>query len=213
MANSIAARRTGAPTAAPPPSLTESQRRLLADPFRLEGEGDVAWQPPAVPPDASRVRAVIAELERGLAPVNPKYAEWCVQKLFVLPTQNGDGLSAAVMADNFIDACGHFPDDLWQTATLELLRGCTFRPSPAEMVKIAAPKFSERQRMLERCKRLLLPRGAKADEPAEQPLATRAERLAHTRDTWRRLGNIPRAANAERELAREQGRAPENWAA
>ena len=200
--------------AAKAPALTESQRRLLADPFSL-GEGELApWIAPAPEwcrSNRDRILAVKGELERGLKPPTPSHIEWCVRKLCTLPSKAGTELDKAFVTDNFFDACGQFPDDLWTYGTTELLKQCTFRPSPSEMVKIVEPKFLERQRMLERVKLMLAPPSAAA-LPAAQPLQTRAERLQHTRDTWKRLGNTARAAKAERELAKEIGREPEDWA-
>jgi hypothetical protein len=218
----IPAKRTaGPPTAAPPPSLTESQRRLLADPFRMEGEGAVDWQRPSMGDlvraglgttvgglDNRRVETLVRELDRGLHQARPAVAEWCVQKMFVLPTQNGTGVSAALMADNFIDVCGHFPEDIWQSTTLELLKTCTWRPSPAQFVAIAEPRHLERKRMLDRVKTLLAP-PPEAPKPFEPE--PRAVRLRSMRDSYRKHGYADRAAKFEIELAAVEGREPEDW--
>ena len=183
---------------------------MLADPFSLGGEL-IAWEPPG---DAEwcrrerpRIQVAKGELERGLMPPTPSHVQWCVAKLFALPTRDGTAAAAALQADNFIDACGHIPDDLWTWATTELLKTSTFRPSPAEMVKLVEPKYAERQRMLERVKLML--DGAKpkqqAQLTAEQPIPTRLGRLQHIRSTYERMGRKVDVERIDREIAVEQG--------
>lgn len=188
--------------------MTESQRRLLADPFRLEGEREVAWTPPAVRNPAS-VRRVVDELERGLKPTRPIYLKWICDKLSALPTQASNGLNAALWADNVIDTCAHYPEDLLQATTLEVLRTKTFRPSPAEIVAIIDPRYCERQRMLERAKALLAPIVAAEQPFVREPLTVR---LRTMRDSFRKIGNMAKAAKHETELAGLEGRSPEDWA-
>lgn len=142
---------------------------MLADPYRLEGEGEVPWElrPEQLAKsslatlagtiDRRRVENLIAELQRGLQPTRPPFLKWICDKLSALPTQNGSGLNAALWTDNVIDVCEHYPEDLLQTATLELLRTKTFRPSPAEIVAVIEPRYGERQRMRDRAKTLLAP--------------------------------------------------------
>lgn len=156
----VTTRKAGPLTAAPPPSLTESQRRLLADTLSL---GDAvpapdpfaSWSPPVVLPSPDRARAVIAELERGLQPTRPSFLKWICDKLSALPSQGASGVNAALWTDNVCDVCEGFPEDLLQSACLELLKTRTFRPSPAEIVKVIEPKHAERRRMLARARRLL----------------------------------------------------------
>lgn len=194
--------------AAPPPSVTESQRRLLADTFRLEGEAEVPWKPPVVKNPAA-VKRVVEELARGLEPTRPIYLKWICDKLSALPTQTSNGLNAAIWADNVVDTCAHYPEDLLQAATLDVLRTKTFRPSPAELVALIEPRYGERQRMLERARSLFAPI-AKAAEPYQrEPLEVR---LRTMRDGLRRHGFTDRAAKHEHELAKLEQRAPEEWA-
>jgi hypothetical protein len=200
----ITKRTADPPTPARPPSLTELQRRLLADPYRLEGEQDVPWTPPSVRnPEA--VKRVAGELERGLLPAQIAFAKWCCDKLSVLPTQNADGLSAAIWTDNLLDACARYADDLWQTATLELLRSSKWRPTPAEMVAICEPRHAERQRMLARARSLLAPAPGVTATTAEQPTTSRLERLQFSRAMYERLGRPADVARMDREIAREEG--------
>lgn len=200
----------GAPTAAPPPSLTELQRRLLADPFRLEGESGVRWEPPSVLPDRERVKRVVAELDRGLLPTRPEFLKWICDKLSALPTQTATGMNAALWADNVIDVCAHYPEDLLQSATLELLRTKTFRPTPAEIVEVIDSKFLERQRMLERARMLLgndALKAAAAFVPDPEDV-----RLRTVRDSFKRIGRLDLATPAEIKLAKLENREVEAWA-
>lgn len=187
----------------------------------MEGEGAVEWQRPSHNDlvraglgtmvgglDSRRVETLVREIDRGLQQARPAVAEWCVQKLFVLPTQNGTGMSAALMADNFIDVCGHFPEDIWQSTTLELLKTSTWRPAPAQFVAIAEPRHAERKRMLDRVKTLLAPK-PEAPKPFEPE--SREVRLRSMRDSYRKHGYVARAATVEIELAGVEGREPEDW--
>lgn len=157
-------------------------------------------------PDSAKLRAVKAELDRGLRSTRPEFLKWCCDKLSALPTQSATGMNAALWGDNVIDVCGGYPEDLLQTATLELLRTCTFRPSPAEIVKICETKHGERQRMLERVN-LMLAGGVapKADAPVEKPIATRLGRMEHTRSIYVRMGRKLDLERIDRDIAREKG--------
>ena len=194
--------------AAKAPQLTASQRRLLADPFSLGGEL-VAWEAPGdadwCKRERPRIQVVKGELERSLMAPTPSHVEWCVRKLFALPSKNASEMDKALQTDNFMDVCGHFPDDLWTWATTELLKTCTFRPSPSEMVKLLEPKYAERQRMLERCKSMLSGPQAKPAEPTEKPIPTRLGRLQHIRSTYERMGRTIDVERIDREIAAEQG--------
>lgn len=219
---SLAPKRTaGPPTAAPPPSMTESQRRLLADPFRMEGESAVDWQRPSMGDlvraglgttvggiDNRRVERLAAEVARGTQATRSELLKWLCDKLCALPTQNATALNAAIWTDNVMDVCGHYPEDLLQTATLELLKTKTFRPSPAEIVAVIEPRYAERQRMLQRIKSLLAP-APEAPKPFEPE--PRAVRLRSMRDSYRKHGYADRAAKFEIELATVEGREPEDW--
>ncbi len=155
------------------------------------------------------IKRVAAELQRSMEPTRPAFLKWICDKLSALPTQTSTGLNAALWGDNVIDVCAHYPEDLMQTATLELLRTKTFRPSPAEIVAVVEPRYAERKRMLERANSMLAPI-VKAEAPFErEPLAVR---LRSMRDSYRRHGYDAKAAATERELAQEEGRAVEDWA-
>lgn len=178
---------------------------MLADPYRLEGEAEPLWTPPSVRNPAS-VKRVAAELERGLQPTRPQFLKWICDKLSALPTQTNSGLNAAIWADNVIDTCGHYPEDLLQAACLELLRSKTFRPSPAEIVAVIEPRQAERKRMLDRANSLLAPI-VTAEQPfVREPLDVRLRTL---RDSYRKIGEVGKAAKYERELAGHEGREPE----
>lgn len=163
-----------------------------------------------MPPETSILKAGRTELERALQPATPGHMQWCLNKLFVLPTRDGAAVTTAFQADNFIDACGAFPDDLWSAATLEILQTKTFRPVPAEMVEAIGSRFRERQRMLERVNVML---GGQAAIEAPKPFTPEpeADRLRHLRDSLKRVGKHGRAAMYEGKLAKIEGRTPEAW--
>mgnify|MGYP001126805997 CR=1 FL=1 len=185
----------------------------------MEGEAAVDWTPPAVPPETARLKAWGQEIDAGLKAATPGHMQWCVGKLMVLPTRNGDFATTALQADNFIDACGHFPDDLWTDATLKLLQTKKFRPSPAEMVDLIGPKFELRHRMLERIRIMLGPRTGdqarpKAAAPSPQVQIDRLRKILREQ----READVPEAdrlfnmANTERALAFAEKRPMEHWA-
>lgn len=200
----------------PPPSLTELQRRLLADPYRLEGEAERPWEPPSVLPDAQRVKRVVDELERGLTPTRPEFLKWICDKLSALPTQTASGLNAAIWADNVIDVAREYPEDLLQAACLHLLKTSTFRPSPAEIVSIIDGKFHERRRMLERAKSLLAPKGEGPKpfeaEPEAVRLRTIIDRAQAHKGSFVSAVLMPAARRAERRLAELENRPVAAWA-
>lgn len=220
----VTTRTAGPLTAAPPPSLTASQRRLLADTLSL---GDTvpsldpfaSWSPPATLPEPPRVKAVIAELDRGLQPTRPQFLKWICDKLSALPSQGANATNAAFWTDNVCDVCEAYPEDLLQSACLELLKTRTWRPSPAEIVKTIEPKHAERRRMLARAKRLLpeapKPKDAPAFTPEPEEVRLRAT-VARYRDGG--AGSFLRsilqrsAIAAEKRLAEIEGRQPEDWA-
>jgi len=179
---------------------------LLADPFSL-GDELVAWTPPAVPPETATLRAGLAELEGGLQPASPGHMTWCLNKLFVLPTRDGLKLTSAFQADNFIDVCGEFANDLWTEATIEILKTKTFRPTPAEMLAIVGPKAALRRRMVERIKIMI---SGKVQLEKPKPFVREPEdvRLRTVRDGWFRVGDVARANKAEARLAEIENRAP-----
>lgn len=209
----VVTRKAGPLTAAPPPSLTESQRRLLADTLSL-GEAPspdpfASWTLPCVLPDPDRVKRVIGELDRGLQPTRPEFLKWICDKLSALPSQTATGVNAALWTDNVVDVCEGYPEDLLQAACLEVLKTKTFRPSPAEIVKLIEPKHAERQRMLARARKLLP--GPKA--AAEVPRETLPERLRGMIASYRKFPqHQDKAARYERELAAIEEREPEAWA-
>lgn len=168
-----------------------------------------AWVLPSVLPGADRVKRVIAELDRGLQPTRPEFLKWICDKLAALPTQTATGVNAALWTDNVCDVCDGYPEDLLKAACLELLKTRTFRPSPAEIVKLIEPKHAERKRMLARAQKLLPQPKAAAEVPRE----TLPERLRAMVTSYRKFPqHLDKAARYERELAAIEEREPEAWA-
>lgn len=186
------------------PVLEPSLRRLLAD--TLTGE---AWKQPDVPPETSKLRAALIELERCILPASGKHVHLCVSKLAVLPTKDGSPIDKALYTDNFVDACGEFPPDIWTTTCIELLKTAKWRPNPADFIAIAQRQLNQRQDMLFRVKQMLTFTPALKAGFVQEPLEVR---LRTIRDAHKRHGNLARAAAAELELALLEGRQPEEWA-
>ena len=146
------------------------------------------------------------ELERSLVPVEPKFLAACVAKLAILPTRDSSKIGQALYTDNFIDACGHYPQDLWTFACIELLKTKSFRPSPAEFIAVAAEPLLLRQRMLQRVKQMLSftpePTAAFVPEPPDV-------RHRGMRDSYARFGKLDRAWVHEQQLASLEARSPD----
>lgn len=184
--------------------MTESVRRVLADPFSL-GTDLVPWQPPTVPPDSSQLRAARNELARSLEPAPAAHVDWCLGKLFALPTRAQNAEGSAYLAEGFLEVAGHYPADLWTWATKEILRTKKFRPAPSELVEIAEPKFAERKRMLERARSLLEPAKPALPPP---PKETGLQRLENLRAIYTRHQRPLDVERIDRLIAIAKGEAP-----
>lgn len=176
------------------------------------------WVVPSVLPDPDRVKRVIGELDRGLQPTRPEFLRWICDKLSALPSQSASGVNAALWTDNVCDVCDGYPEDLLQGACLELLKTRTFRPSPAEIVKLIEPKHAERRRMLARAKRLLPDTAKPADvatfqpEPEDVRLRGMVERFHRCPPGSFLRPILQRSAiEAEKRLAEIEGRQPSDW--
>lgn len=164
-------------------------------------------------PDSATLRAAKAEFERTLQPGTHGHMAWCLGKMASgMASRKGDHTSWAMRTEAWLDACGHFPDDLWTKGALELLQTKTYIAAPAEMVEIVGPLYRERQRMLERVK-LMLGSAAVAEKPKTFVQDPADVRLRTMRDSLKRIGKVGRAARYERDLAALEGRSVEDWAA
>ena len=164
------------------------------------------------------MKRVIAELDRGLQPTRPEFLKWICDKLSALPSQGANAVNAALWADNVCDVCDGYPEDLLQAACLEVLKTRTWRPSPAEIVKLIEPKHAERRRMLARARRLL----PESPKPAAEAMFQPEPEEDRLRATIRRFhacgaGSFLRpvlqrsAIEAEKRLAEIEGRQPGGW--
>ena len=158
------------------------------------------------------LRAARQELERTTQPGSAGHIAWCLGKMAKgMAHRKADATDWAMRTEAWAEACGHFPDDLWSKATLELLQTKTYFPAPAEMVAIVGATFSERQRMLERV-RMMLGGQARIEQPRTFAPEPEADRLRHLRDSLKRVGKHGRAAAYEGKLADLEGRPIEAWA-
>jgi hypothetical protein len=110
----------------------------------------------------------------------------------------------------WLEANGDLGDELWSIATLAAIQGSQWMPKPAEFRKLVQGKFDERQCRKERCRAMLDAMGGHGPKPLQrepEPVRVRA-----SRDAFRRIGNLAKAALYERRLAEIETRAPEPWA-
>lgn len=199
---------------APRPSLPVFRRSLPPSVGRALAASvdhpDVPWAPPAVLPPQRDLRDAVTVLEGRLRQVSPDLAEKCVASLLLTfePNTKMTPGQLKLRAESWIVDCGDIPDDLWAKATAECRQTLKWMPKPVEFRACVGAEMTRRSDELRRAQQMLL-----AAQPApEVNTLDRAGRLAQSIAFWRGRGLDTRAAPHERELAREQGRLPEEWA-
>lgn len=212
-------------TAAAPTSsvrVPESIKRLLADPFRMEGEPMRTWTAPTkLPPDCTvgMLRDFVDRLRASLKPAPADTIQACIKAL-----AHGTAHKAASTKDwqyqtkLYARTLEDIPSDVWFEVTKELLKTYEWFPGTAAIAKRAEPLLAERRKQLERAEATL----AVFDVGRQQlagptPKASAFEReprevrLRTLRNSMRRIGQHQRAAGYERELAELENREPEDW--
>lgn len=189
-----------------------SLKRALADPFAFGEHPDLPWKLPEVLPAVADLRAGVKILEEQLVRVTTKHASYCLSKLLVGFNERKTADEAKLLLAVWLEANGDVPVDLWSSATIELLQTHKFgMPKPVHFRECVAARMGERTKALKRALAML----AKVGEPVKPaPFVREADsvRLRASRNTFRRLGNLPKAAQYERLLARTVGREPHAWA-
>ncbi len=167
--------------------MPRSIERALADSLSL-GHPDVPWTPPATLPSAAELRLALEILD-GQGQTDERHAGFCLAKLVMAfePNTKLTAEQTRLRLAVWLEANGDLGDELWSIATLAAIQGSQWMPKPAEFRKLVQARF-EFQR-----------------EP--EPVRVRA-----SRDAFRRVGNIAKAALYERRLAEIETRAPEAWA-
>jgi len=191
--------------------LPRSVERALADSLAL-GHPDVPWTPPPTLPSAAELRLALEILD-GQGQTGERHAGFCLAKL-VMACEPNTKLTAdqtRLRLAVWLEANGDLGDELWSIATLSAIQGSQWMPKPAEFRKLVQARFDERQRRKERCRAMLdALGGSKGPKPFQrepEPVRVRA-----SRDAFRRIGNVAKAALYERRLAEIETRAPEAWA-
>ncbi len=190
--------------------MPRSIERALADSLSL-GHPDVPWTPPATLPSAAELRLALEILD-GQGQTDERHAGFCLAKLVMAfePNTKLTAEQTRLRLAVWLEANGDLGDELWSIATLAAIQGSQWMPKPAEFRKLVQARFDERQRRRERCRAMLDAQGGKGPKPFQrepEPVRVRA-----SRDAFRRVGNIAKAALYERRLAEIETRAPEAWA-
>lgn len=210
MPNAIAATKPTPPPAASARRLPRSVERALADSLAL-GHPDVPWTPPPTLPPAAELRLALEILD-GQGQTGERHAGFCLARLVMAfePNTRLTAEQTRLRLAVWLEANGDLGDELWSIATLGAIQGSQWMPKPAEFRKLVQGKLDERQRRKERCRAMLDAMGGKGPKPFQRE--PEPVRVRTSRDVFRRLGNIVRAAHYERRLAELERRPPENWA-
>lgn len=190
--------------------LPRSVERALADSLSL-GHPDVPWTPPATLPSAAELRLALEILD-GQGQTGERHAGFCLAKLVMAfePNTKLTAEQTKLRLAVWLEANGDLGDELWSIATLSAIQGSQWMPKPAEFRKLVQARFDERQRRSERCRAMLDAVGGKGPKPFQRE--PEPVRVRTSRDAFRRIGNIAKAALYERRLAEIETRAPEPWA-
>ena len=189
-----------------PPSV----ERVLAD--SAPDHPDVAWtRPAALPPAADLERALALLQDEGRT--TEAHVAACFARLVMAfePNTKLTAEQTRLRLAVWLEANGDLGDALWSAATLEAIRSATWMPRPAEFRKLVQDRLDERARRLQCCRAML-----EARRTAGRPQPFRREpepvRVRTSRDVFRRLGDVVRAAHYERRLAELERRPAEAWA-
>lgn len=194
--------------------------RAIADSLSLE-HPDIPWTLPASLPTVGDLHAAIAVLT--VPPATRKHVSWCLSKLQLAfePQTKLSEDDKRLRAETWYEACSDFDDELWSKATLEAIQSKKWMPKPAEFRQLVAAKLTERATKLSRCRQMLEAQGGRFENGIRVTPGAKAKpfqrepedvRLRGMRDSFRKIGNMGKAARYERELAKLEHREPEAWA-
>jgi hypothetical protein len=163
-------------------------------------------------PPAGEIRRLIAACDQILGgQATPAFAKQCLAKLLVAFEPNtklsADDMRLRAMV--WLEACGDLNDALWAEATTEAVKAFKWMPKPSEFRELVEPRRVHAQRGREKLQAML----AALDRPQAQFKAEPVEvRLRGMRDSFRKVGDIRKAAHYEQVLALHEKRKPEAWA-
>ncbi len=163
-------------------------------------------------PSLSDLRAGLEAIEFSLISATRQEVAECVAKLSVGFNLQQTKDEAKMRLEVWVEAVGDLPRDLLFKGARALLQSYQFgMPKPSNLREIVQDEFGKRQEDLRHTKALLEQVRTQPDgKPfVREPWEVRVRSL---RDSWRKVGNVERAAGYERQLAKHEGRAVEEWA-
>lgn len=172
------------------------------------------WQPPARLPPIGDIRAAMDRCDLTLlGHVSPAVARQCFAKLAMAfePGTKLTGDETRLRMSVWMEACGDLNDALWIDATTQAIQSLKWMPKPAEFRALVAPQIDLARK---RRRRLEAMEEAARRPPAAQPFVREPDevRIRGMRDSFRKVGDMFKAAKYERMLARDEKREPEEWA-
>ena len=175
---------------------------------------DLPWQPPAKLPTLADIRDAIARVDRTLVGnVSSAVARQCFAKLAMAfePGTKLSGDEARLRMAVWLEACGDLNDALWIAATSEAIQTLKWMPKPAEFRALVAPQLDLARK---RRRRLEAMADAARKPPVQAGFVRESDevRIRGMRDSFRKVGDLFKAAGYERSLAHMEGREPEAWA-
>lgn len=156
------------------------------------------------------IRAALQAINQQCRPCGTDFA---IRQLALLRarTKFRADVNGTVALAAYADWLAQYPADAAAAACEEWARGMVFWPAWADLQRICDRLVSKRLTLRAALQKALEP--AKGEVYLGEPKPeTREERLTASINAFLRHGMPARAANAERQFAREQGREPEAWA-
>lgn len=183
--------------------ISKAMRDAIADPFAL-GDQQPAWTPPTVLPSIGEVREALAVLRADLEPTPAKDARWCLGKM---RQRFGIG-STEIDGDAWLKALMAFPRNM----IFEAVRiAVTDDKRPTLESFTRHPGLVRRQTDLARAEAILGKLMAPKPVVAFKREAIEV-RLRQLIASALRRNDTATAADWERQLAKAEGREPEDWA-
>lgn len=189
------------------PGLPASLKQALAE-YTPEYGLPVGVAPPPLPD----IRHGIEAIEFSLVPATRQQMAECVAKLVIGFNMQQTKDEARMRVEIWMEANGDLPHDLLVKGTKGLLQSYQFgMPKPSNLREVVQADLDARRLQLSRAKMLLeFARTRPADRPYVRESAE--VRIKGLRDSFRKFGNVFKAAGYERQLAEREGREVEDWA-
>lgn len=175
---------------------------------------DLPWQPPSKLPTIGDLRDAIHRCALTLeGTVTPAVARMCFAKLVMAfePGSKLSGEETKLRMAVWLEACGDMNDALWIDATTQAIQTLKWMPKPAEFRALVSHQLDQARKRRRRLEGMLEmarqpPRQAKF-LPESDEVRTRG-----LRNSFRKVGDLFKAAQYERNLAAMEKREVEAWA-